>query len=261
MGFVTGGAGTSGSEPLLIRGVGPSIGPGSVFNVPGVITDPSLTLLRESNHATVASNSGWGSNQTAVMTADNATGAFPLTDPASLDSAAVVSLPSVNGGYSATFAGQSGDSGFVLTEIYDDTTFYTPTSPRLINLSCLTTIAPGAALDVGFVVGGATAKTVLIRVGGPALHALYGIGGVMTDPQLRVSPLNSSSTILAFNAGWGGSQQLVSAAASVGAYSFPNANSLDSAVLITLAPGAYSVQVASTSGVGGAVLVEIYDVQ
>ena len=83
MGFVTGGSGTSGVEPLLIRGVGPSIGPGTAFAVPGVMTDPTLTVVGQTSHLTVASNSGWGipaSNVSAVQTADAATGAFALTN-------------------------------------------------------------------------------------------------------------------------------------------------------------------------------------
>ena len=121
-------------------------------------------------------------------------------------------------------------------------------------------IAAGGTLDVGFVIGGSTAKTVLVRVGGPALKTLYGVAGVMPDPQLQVSPLKSSTTVLAFNAGWGGNAEIASVASSVGAYAFPNASSLDSAALVTLPPGPYTVQVNGTSGDGGTVLVEIYDV-
>ena len=263
MGFVTGGAGTGGLEPLLIRGVGPSIGPGTAFAVPGVMTDPTLTVVQQSNHTTVASNSGWGTpagNATAVQTADAATGAFALTNTSSLDSAVVANLPGVGGGYSATVTGASGDSGWALTEVYDDTSAYSLTSTRLINLSCLTTILTAGTLDVGFVIGGTTAKTVLVRVGGPALNTLYNIGGVMPDPQLQVSPLSSASTVLAFDAGWGGDAQIAAVADSVGAYAFPNPASLDSAALVTLPPGAYTVQVNSKTGLGGTVLVEIYEV-
>jgi hypothetical protein len=217
-------------------------------------------VVQQSGDAAVATNAGWGSNQAAVAAADNATGAFPLTNPVSADSAVVVSLPSVAGGYSATVAGKSGDNGYALTEVYDDTAAYKLTSPRLVNLSCLTQIAIGGALDVGFVVGGTAAKTVLVRVGGPVLKALYNIGGVMPDPQLQVSPLSNSGTVLAFNAGWGGGQQIVSVADSVGAYNWPNPGSLDSAALVTLSPGAYTVQVSSASGAGGTVLVELYEV-
>jgi hypothetical protein len=265
MGFVSGGVGTSGFEPLLIRGVGPSIGPGTAFNVPGVMTDPTLTVLRQTNHMAVASNSGWGtptSNATAVETADAATGAFALTNTSSLDSAVLVNLPSVAGGYSATVAGRAGDNGWALTEVYDDTANYTPASTRLTNLSCLTQIAPGGTLDVGFVIGGATAKTVLVRASGPSLSAApFNLSGTMPDPQLQVSPLSSSTTALVFNAGWGGDLELTKVANFVGAFQFISASSKDSAALITLQPGtAYDVQVSSTSGAGGTVLVEIYDV-
>lgn len=263
MGFVIGGVGTGGPEPLLIRGVGPSIGPGTAFAVPGVMTDPTLTVVGQTSHATVASNSGWGdpaANATAVEAADAATGAFALTNTESLDSAVVANLPPVGGGYSATVTGASGDNGWALTEVYDDTAPYTLASTRLINLSCLTQIVKGGTLDVGFVIGGTTAETVLIRVGGPALNTLYGISGVMPDPQLQVSPLSSSTTVLAANAGWGGNPQIVSVAATVGAYAFPSATSLDSAVVVTLPAGPYTVQVSSKSGLGGTVLVEIYEV-
>ena len=92
---------------------------------------------------------------------------------------------------------RSGDSGWALTEVYDDTAGYSLTSTRLINLSCLTTILTGGTLDVGFVIGGTTAKTVLVRVELRAgfLNTLYNIGGVMPDPQLQVSPLSNSATV------------------------------------------------------------------
>ena len=51
---------------------------------------PSAVL--SSNHATIGTNSGWGtpaSNVALVQAADAATGAFPLTNTASLDSALV----------------------------------------------------------------------------------------------------------------------------------------------------------------------------
>ena len=146
---------------------------------------------------------------------------FPL-NPNSLDSALVAALPEVTGGYSATVAGATADNGFALTEVYDDTPSgsYAASTPRLINLSCLTRVAPGATLDVGFVVGGATNKTVLVRASGPALAAVYGLGGTMPDPQVVVSPLGSAGTVLAFNSGWGGDPQVAAVAASVGAFAF-----------------------------------------
>ena len=173
MGFVIGGAGASGSENLLIRATGPALAK-PPFNVPGVMIDPTLTVVKQASGVTIATNSGWGtpaSNQTQVTNANSAVGAFALTDPTSLDSALVTSLPISVGGYTANVAGKSGDSGYALAEVYDDTPAYTTALPRLMNLSCLTTVAPNGTLNVGFVGGGTTAKTVLIRASGPALAA------------------------------------------------------------------------------------------
>jgi len=81
----------------------------------------------------------------------------------------------------------------------------------------------------------------------------------MPDPQLSVSPLGSS-TVLAANAGWGGNAPIAAAAAAVGAFAFANPSGLDSASLLTLEPGPYTVQVSSASGAAGTVLAEIYEV-
>ena len=207
MGFVIGGAGTSGNENLLIRAVGPSIGPGTVFNVGGVMPDPTLTVVQQTNNSTSGKNSGWGtpsSNVAPVQAADTATGAFPLTVTTSLDSALVASLPPVSGGYSATVAGASGDGGYALTEVYDDTANYVATSPRLVNLSCLTSIGATGTLDVGFVVNGTTSETLLVRVTGPALTlSPFSLTGTMPDPQLSVHPLN----VAAYPTGFGRRQR------------------------------------------------------
>jgi hypothetical protein len=46
----------------------------------------------------------------------------------------------------------------------------------------------------------------------------------------------------------------------VGAFALP-AGSADAAILVTLQPGAYTVQVSSGDGSSGLALVEVYDVQ
>jgi len=264
MGFVNGGSGTTGAENLLIRAVGPGVGPNSVFAQQNILPDPTLTVVQQSTHATVASNSGWGtpaSNVAIIQAADTATGAFPLTDPTTLDSALVTSLSASTGGYSVVVSGKAGDSGTALTEVYDDTTAYTPASTRLVNLSCLTSVAANGSLSVGFVVVGSTAKTVLIRAWGPTLAAEpFSQAGTMPDPQLTISILGSS-TVLAANSGWAGDTGIAAAAAAVGAYPFISSTSKDSATLLTVQPNnPYTVTVSSASGTAGAVLVEVYEV-
>src|SRR5208282_5636725 len=151
------------------------------------------------------------------------------------------------GPYTAQVSGASGDTGVSLAEVYDGTPqgTYTPSSPRLVNLSARVGVGTGGnILIAGFVVGGTTSKTVLIRASGPALIP-FGVTGTLPDPKLQ---LYSGSTLLQTNTGWGGNAQIADAAATVGAFAWTNLSSSDSALLITLPPGAYTAQVSGASG-------------
>ena len=260
VGFVTGGSGTTGSQNLLIRGIGPTIGL-APFNVANVLADPAITVFNSST-SIVATNDNWGSsvsNATAVMTADAATGAFALTSTTSLDAALCTNLNA--GGYSVQVAGKNSASGNVIAEVYDNTPVnsYTTTIPRLVNLSCLEQVSSGGILSAGFVIGGSTAVQVLIRASGPTLGtAPFNVSGIIPDPKVTV--FNSSSAVLATNAGWGGSASITAANKASGAFQFASGTSKDSAVLLTLQPGAYTVQAASASGTAGVTLIEVYEV-
>jgi len=257
VGFVTGGSGTQGSQEVLIRGIGPAL---TAFGISNVLADPSLSIFNGS--VAYASNSGWGSsasNQAAVTAADFATGAFPLNNPSSLDSALVATL-TTSPGYSVQVNSNGGNIGNTLAEVYDATPAgtYTPATPRLINLSCKQFVASNGILTAGFVIGGSTAETVLIRAIGPALAAApFNLTGTMADPILTVF---SGSTAIASNAGWGGDPQITTVDGAVYAFTLNNPSSKDSALLVTLAPGNYTVQVGSASSASGIVLAEIYEV-
>lgn len=256
-GFVVGGAGTSGSESVLIRGTGPEL---AGLGVSGTLPDPQLTLFNAQS-VQIAQNTGWAGNP-LIVSADAALGAYPLvlTPTPSKDSALYQANPGLPAGaYSAQVAGASGDSGVALIELYDATPAgtYAPTSPRLINISSRAVVGTGSnVLIAGIVVGGATAKTVLIRASGPAL-AGFGVPGTLPDPQLTL--YNSSGAAIAANTGWANNQQIAATATSVGAFAW-SPSSVDSALLITLAPGNYTAQIAGASGDTGVALIEVYDV-
>lgn len=255
VGFESGGAGTSGPQPLLIRGIGPGL---AAFHVAAPLADPLLTVY--GGATVVATNDNWG-GAAAITKADTAVSAFALSDPASLDAALVTSLAS-GAGYSAAVTGSRGGSGMALGELYDATPAGSATaaSPRLTNLSCLAQTTPGAPLTAGFTIGGSTARAVLVRVSGPSLAA-FGVTGWVPDPQLTLhAAAGDQDRVLAFNGGWAGDAQIAAAAAAVHAFAFAGPASADAAQLITLAPGPYSVQVSSASGTAGAALVEIYEV-
>jgi hypothetical protein len=164
------------------------------------------------------------------------------------------------GAYTANIISPNGTSGVALAEIYDSDVSPNPVA-RLVNVSARMNVTAGqGVLIAGLVIQGNISQTVLIRGVGPALAA-FGVSGVLADPQIAVF---SGGSQIASNAGWGTgtttAAQLSAAAAQVGAFPLPS-GSKDSAILITLQPGAYTVQVTSVSGATGVALVEVYDTQ
>jgi hypothetical protein len=260
-GFVTGGQGTTGAEPLLLRASGPALVP---FGVSGTLPDPELRLYQvgaAGASTLVATNLAWAGSP-AVAAAAALVGAFPWASASSHDSAITESLQT--GAYTAQVAGESDDSGVALVEVYDLTaaSAYTASSPRLINISARVQVGTGGnILIAGFVVGGSTSKTVLVRASGPALVP-FGVSGTLADPALNLyrSISGQTSTLVATNAGWEGNSQVASEAARVGAFSWGSSATPDSAILITLPPGSYTAQVVGASGDSGVALVEVYEV-
>ncbi|HEY1793956.1 MAG TPA: arylsulfotransferase family protein [Opitutaceae bacterium] len=255
-GFAIGGTQASGSEDVLVRASGPAL---TSFGTTGVIPDPSLSLYGAAQGNTLlGSNTGWGGSA-QVSSAASAVGAFAWTDPTSADSALVETLPM--GPYTANIMGASGDSGIALAEVYDATPpgTYTPQTPHLINVSALAPVnGSSTALVAGFVIGGSTSRTVLIRASGPALQQ-FGVSGTLSDPFLTVYNAANAS-VIASNDDWGGDPEISSAAAAVGAFAWTNPASPDCALLVTLPPGAYTANVTGVNGASGAALVEVYEV-
>jgi hypothetical protein len=107
-GFVIGGSGT---ETLLIRGVGPGL---TQFGVTGVLSSPQITIF-DANGNTIGFDAGWGGGS-ALTAAFAQVGAFALP-PTSADSAILVTLPS--GSYTAQVSGASGATGIALVEVYE----------------------------------------------------------------------------------------------------------------------------------------------
>ena len=116
--------------------------------------------------------------------------------------AAVYNAAQAAGEYTVQVSGVGGATGTVIAELYDATASgaFTTTTPRLVNVSVLKQIGAGETLTAGFVVGGATAKQILIRAVGPTLGTAFGIPGVMADPKLD---LFSGQTVINANDNWG----------------------------------------------------------
>lgn len=251
LGFVVGGASGNATQPVLMRGIGPALGP---FGVSGFLSDPILTLRSGIN--IVANNDNWGGNQ-AVTAAAAQVGAFPLSDVASRDAA--IYAPSLSpGAYTAQISSIGSASGVALAEIYDATS--NPASaggnPRLINLSCLKALDAEDTLIAGFVIAGESAKTLLIRAVGSGLAPL-GVSGTLSSSQLTI--INGSGQKMAEHLGSGYNGVPFNFAARVGAFALPP-SSRDNMLAVTLPPGDYTAQVRGTNRASGLVLIEIYEV-
>ncbi len=127
----------------------------------------------------------------------------------------------------------------------------------------------------GFIVDGPLPKTVLLRGRGPALAAPpFSLSGVLANPFLR---LFSGANLIAQNNDWQdapscvagftcfGSAQMVAinldpCHPNPGQPSSPPNCALESAILITLPPGGYTVHLSGASGQEGLGVVEVFDV-
>jgi hypothetical protein len=136
--------------------------------------------------------------------------------------------------------------------------FFNNGEVKLANISTRGNVSAGAPLTAGFVITGQGAKTVLIRGIGPSL-SIFGVASPCPDTQLL---LYSGQSVISTNNDWQQNQNVTEiglATPQVGAFALP-AGSRDGVLLVTLEPGAYTVQVAAQGSAGGEALVEVYQV-
>ncbi len=233
VGFVVSG----GAKPVLIRAIGPTLG---AFGVGGAHTDPKIELF--SGSAKIDENDSWAASLAPTFAS---VGAFALT----AGSADAALLRPINGAHTARIAGPG--AGVILLEAYDAGT---GNVPRIVNVSARNFVGTGGdILIAGFVVAGEGRKRVLLRAVGPTLAA-FGVGGTLADPKLEI--YDGAGAKVAENDDWDAA--LAPTFGTVGAFNLA-ARSLDAAIVLSLAPGAYTVQVRGSDGGTGEALIELYD--
>jgi|DEB19_MinimDraft_3_1074340.scaffolds.fasta_scaffold02699_2 hypothetical protein len=128
---------------------------------------------------------------------------------------------------------------------------------QLVNLATRAFVGAGDnVLIPGLVISGASPRRVLVRAVGPGLSA-FGVTGVLADPVLSVF---RGSNEIASNDNWqtqNNSQAVATAAVESGAFALA-AGSRDSALVLTLEPGAYTCRVSGSGNTTGVALVEVY---
>lgn len=247
VGFIVTG---SGQLPVLVRGWGPTLGQ-APFNVAGALTDPLLRVFQQSTQ--VAQNDNWGGDPQLVSVAAQV-GAYAFS-PTSKDAAVYTTF---NAGVPNTvhiLGANTGSLGVALAEVFDANGTYTDTSPRFVNLSARAQVGTGGdVLIAGFVIGGQSPVTVLIRGLGPTLGN-FGVSGVMADPKLQ---LFAGQTLIDTNDNWGqaaNASQLGALSAQFGITLA--ANSKDAVILATLQPGLYSAIISGVNNTTGVALIDL----
>jgi len=231
-------------------------------------TGPVTSLVMESTNGTVYhpdnvyplnSNSGIGF------------GFYPFVVPAnSFQELTVIVRISTDG------AGQSANVALVGIGYGADTTVNVPIWPQgnpqavvtklaqknsLLNISARGMVTAQSPLIGGFVISSDNADKmkVLVRAVGPTLSA-FGVANVLGHPYLTI--YNASGLIVAQNEGWSTGADVTAvenAEVATGTFGF-SPGSLDAALVLSLAPGAYTAEVTSSDGTVGTALVEIYEV-
>jgi len=123
---------------------------------------------------------------------------------------------------------------------------------QAINLSTRMHVQTGDNIGVGgFIVTGTAPKRVIIRAIGPSLSQ-FNVPTPLADPVLELHGPNGFATIT--NDNWRDTQE-----AEIIATGIPPTNDLESAIVVTLDPGAYTAIVRGKANTSGNALVEIYD--
>ncbi|HYJ03671.1 MAG TPA: M64 family metallopeptidase [Chthoniobacterales bacterium] len=120
---------------------------------------------------------------------------------------------------------------------------------RLLNIATRMRVQAGDNVIIGgFIITGTDPKNVIIRGIGPSLAQFF--AGTLANPRLE---LLQGSTSLATNDDWKTSQ------AEVQATGIPPSHDLESAIVRTLAPGAYTAILRGSGAGTGIGVVEVYD--
>lgn len=222
------------AKKLALRALGPSL---SAAGIAGAMADPVLQVL-DSKGVVVAQNDNWNVTGEQISSYNLAPG-----DPR--EAALVVSL--LPGAYSAIVSGQGNSRGVALFELYD----LSATFGRAANISTRSQVGTGDQVMIGgFIIGGTTGNKVMVRAIGPSLTAL-GVADALKNPSLDL--YDSNGIRIGSNDSWRSSQE-----ADIIASTLAPTDDHESAIIATLAPGAYSAIVSGANGSSGVALVEVY---
>jgi hypothetical protein len=265
------------AKTVLIRARGPSMASAPFF-IPGTLGDPFLQIF--SGSSAIARNNDWQTTDPLCASMGftcgaaseiSATGLDPCranpgqsTSPPGCAQEAAILITLPPGAYTAMESGVGDGTGIGLIEVFEVDGGASPS--KLVNISTRGRVETGDNVMIGgFIVEGSSPKTVLLRARGPSMSgAPFFVPGTLPDPTFR---LFSGQTVIAFNDNWQERQPEEITATGLDpcqpnpGQATPPANCvLESAMLLSLPPGAYTAIVTGVGGGTGVGLVEVFKV-
>jgi Putative Ig domain len=153
--------------------------------------------------------------------------------------------------YSFTITARNGVSPNA-TQDFTLTVQQTPANTTLVNISTRLLVQTGPKVGIGgFIITGSDAKKVLIRGMGPTLTS-FGVPNALQDPVLELH--DGTGAVVIGNDDWKNPQETVIADTGLAP-----GDDHESAILLTLQPGSYTVIESGKNGTIGVGLIEIYD--
>jgi Concanavalin A-like lectin/glucanases superfamily/Protein of unknown function (DUF642) len=151
---------------------------------------------------------------------------------------------------SLIFAGPT--SGGIDEDVFVDNATLALGPGRLLNISTRLRVLTGDnALIGGFIITGSDPKKVIVRGLGPSLTS-QNVPGALVDPVLELR--DHTGALIASNDNWKDTQQ-----SEIEASTIAPSNDLESAIVMTLDPAAYTAILRGKSNGTGVGLVEVYD--
>lgn len=232
-----------GTEPkkVILRAIGPSL-QANESSIPGRLLDPVLQLYNGAGNL-IATNDNWGDTQKQEITDSTIP---PLDDN---ESAIVAMLEP--GNYTAVVRGKNETTGIALVELYDLDA--RPVS-KAVNISTRGRVSAGDNVMIGgFILGGHNPAKVLLRGIGPSM-SVNGVplAGRLNDPFLELR--NSEGALIAANDNW--RDATPEDVEKTGAAPSDNR---ESAFVLELVAGSYTVILRDAAGSEGVGLFEAYN--
>lgn len=220
-----------GNEPLqvVVQGTGPSL---ATAGVPNPLPDPRITVF--SGQTVLTANDDWMSGADA-----NAIAALGLAPPDPLEAALLLTLEP--GAYTVILEDSQGRSGIGLVAVFADSN---ANGSYLANISTRASVEGGDSVTIGgFIIGGKSPETVVLRGIGPSLRDAA-VSGSLSDTDIT---LFSGSTPIATNDDWLSNSQSIS----IGAQGINPFDARESAIMMELAPGPYTLILTGKNGATG----------